>query len=467
MAALPILLLAGLLPGGASELAPDDREALTSALRVLRSGYDEQAAARAIGILENPDSGVRDYGAYFGEFLSQQSLTSELSRFLGDRALGAAAPAQRRMLQEALARIAVQQIEDVLRSELPDGMPTLAADRARFDQLRASLVLLGRLAFEGELSGKSRSEIYARLRGLIASYPGLLRKEATIDNAADPRLAAIRAQLYKNLQDLLVPFDPERFVVDAGFRGDYAELVRNHGVLVLDNNGLDSRQLRAIRELLALIPPDLHRTRHISVHDLLGNWEGQVIVPLTGGLGVNLFDISVGSHLSNQFPADVDPLLVSGFCTVLQHELNHAVDASTVAKAPALSRRRDELIARAGSNPQQYLRSMLEPGYFVKHPQEFFASIASSYFSDSFQTLALAMRRLETGYVEPLNQFLFFAEVYSRGRDGAPFVVQDADCEFALHPIPVGRDERGRIVRLELPDSTLRFELDEGGNVLR
>ena len=146
-AALPILLLAGLLPGGASELAPDDREALTSALRVLRSGYDEQAAARAIGILENPDSGVRDYGAYFGEFLSQQSLTSELSRFLGDRALGAAAPAQRRMLQEALARIAVQQIEDVLRSELPDGMPTLAADRARFDQLRASLVLLGRLAW--------------------------------------------------------------------------------------------------------------------------------------------------------------------------------------------------------------------------------------------------------------------------------------------------------------------------------
>jgi hypothetical protein len=236
---------------------------------------------------------------------------------------------------------------------------------------------------------------------------------------------------------------------------------------VLDNNGLDSRQRRAIAEVLALIPLDLHRPRHISVHDLLGIGEGRAVRSLAGSGGVNLFAISVDSHPQNHFPTDVAAATIPAFCAVLQHELNHAVDADTVGRTPALARRRDQLVARAGGNPQQYLRSMLEPGYFVKYPQEFFASIASAYFSDSFRLLSVAMGRLETGYTEPINQFLFFADVYSRGRDMVPFVVQDAECEFSLHPVPIGRDERGRIERIELPGSNLHFELDDEGNVVR
>ncbi len=465
---LPVVALLVLLAGGASAVAPEDREALAASLVVLRSGFDPQAAKRAIEILDRGDLDVEGLAAFFRTFLAEHALTLDLARFLGDRALLGEASARRRNLQEALAPLAAQEIDAVLRSELPDGMPTLAADRQRFEHLQAATHLLGRIAAKGELSAGSRRELYARLRDLIAAYPTLLRKETTVDPAREPRLAAVRAQLYKHLQDLLVPFDARRFIADAGFHGDYAELVRNHGVLVLDNNGLDARQRRAIREVLALIPPDLHGTRHISVYELLGNRRGEVILPLSGSLGVNLFDISVATHTSVQFPEEIAAAPVPGFCSVLQHELNHAVDAATVETSPRLTRRRDQLIARAGSNPQQYLRSMLEPGYFVAHPNEFFASIASSYFSDSFKTLELALRRLESGTAEPLNQLLFFAGVYARGHDSVPFVVQDADCEFALHPIPLGRDDRGRIVRLDLPgESTLRFELDDAGNVLR
>jgi hypothetical protein len=467
MRALPIVLLLALFAHPVAALAPEEREALASALRVLRMGWDDEAGRIAIEVLENGDPRPPGFAAFFGGFFSESPLTTELSRFLGDRALHGGPPEQRRLLQEALAEVVAREIEAVLRSELPDRFgPDFASDSTRFDHLRASMALLGRLAFEGELSRESRMALYDRLRGVIASYPRLLRKEFRVDGAAHPRLAAIRAHLYKNLQDLLVPFDPERFVADTGFRGDYAELVRNHGVLVLDNNGLDARQLRAIREVLALIPPELHRTRHISVNELLGNWEGHVVVPLMGSLGVNLFNISVDSHLDNQFPADFEPAAVPGFCAVLQHELNHTVDAFVVSGTPPRSLRRDQLIARAGSDTQQYLRSMLEPGYFVTHPQEFFASIANAYFSDSFHLLTLALKRFESGYREPLNQFLFFADVYSRGRDAVPFFVQDAECEFALHLIPIGRDARGRIERMELPDSKLRFALDEEGYVL-
>jgi hypothetical protein len=459
MLARPILLLLGLLASPAAAVIDDDREALASALDVLRAGHDAAAAHTATEILEAPDAPVASYDRFFGEFFSEHPLTSPLASFLADRALHAGSAEARRTLQDALARVAAKEIDAVLRAHLPDRVgPVLAADRARFEHLRSSMELLGRIAAEGDLGRASRWEHYQRLGGLIRSFPGVLRMGHTIDLASQPKLAALRAQLFKNLRDLLVPFEPERFIADTGFSGEYADLVRNHGVLVLDNNGLDARQRRAIREVLALIPPDLHQTRHISVHDLLGNWvDGRVDVPLAGSPGVNVFAFAVGPHAGNEFPSDVDATPSQTFCGVLQHEINHMVDAHAVSGVPSRLRRRDQLIAQAGSDPMQYLRSMFEPGFFVASPQEFFASISNEYFTDSFQTLLLAVKRFETGWREPLNQFLFFAEVYSRGRDSTTFVVQNADCEYGLHAVPLGRDKRGRIDRFELPGLSLRF----------
>ena len=462
---LPTVLVLGLLVAPAAALTPDDREALASALRVLRSGHDDEAARTAAEILEDPDQPIADYERFFADLFSRDPLTADLARFLSDRALQASAAATRRRLQEALARVTAREIEASLRAHL--SRPGLAADAARFEHLRSSMELLGRIAFEGELSRESMSEHYARLRSLIAAHPGLLRKQASVDLAAHPKLAAIRAQLYKNMQDLQVPFDAERFIADTGFWGDYAELVRDHGVLVLDNNDLGPRQRRAIRDLLALIPRELHRIRYLSVHELLVNRGEKMEVSLAGSPGVNISPLAIEAHVGNNFPSDIDPVSVPGFCSVLQHELNHAVDAQAISGVPSRSRRRDQLIAQAGNDPMQYLRSMLEPGFFVANPQEFFASIANEYFSDSFHTLLLAVERFEAGWREPINQFLFFADVYSQGGDTTTFVVQSSDCEYSAHSVPVGRNERGRIDRFDLPGLTLRFELDDEGNVIR
>jgi hypothetical protein len=461
---LALPLLVGLLAASAEALTPDDRQALASALLTLRHAHDDDAARRAAEILDDPER-LADPENFFAQFVSARSLTTSLSRFLGDHALRAGTGSTQPTLQEALARVAVREIDAVLRAHLPDRFePELAA----VEHLRSSMELLGRIAFEGDLSRESRREHYERLRGLVASYPDVLRQNASRDLAARSKLGAIRAQLYKHLQDLLVPFDRERFIADAGFSGDYADLVRNHGVLVLDNNGLDARQRRSIRDVLALVPPSLHRTHHISVTDLFGDRAGGAVeMSLAGSPGVNLFALPVGPHAGNDFPADIDPVAVQGFCAVLQHEINHVVDARTISGDPSLSRRRAQLIAQAGDQPAQYLRSMFEPGFFVAHPQEFFASIANEYFSDSFHTLLLAVQRFDAGWQEPINQFLFFAEVYSQGRDSTTFVVQNDQCEYSLHSIPVGRDKQGRIDGFALPGSSLRFELDDAGNVVR
>jgi hypothetical protein len=156
------------------------------------------------------------------------------------------------------------------------------------------------------------------------------------------------------------------------------------------------------------------------------------------------------------------------FCGVLQHELNHAVDELTIGTDPAALRRRDALLARAGrSDPLQYLRSMFPPETFPDAPQEFFASISNQYLTDSAHTLALAQARLAGGRTAPLDQFLFFADVYSQGRDSTLFFAQDEDCNFSAYPVSLRRGPKGRIERIVWPGGDVRFQLDREGFVVR
>jgi hypothetical protein len=466
--ALFALLLLVAAPSGAVPLTPEDKAALTAALEQLAGGHQTAAGRTARTILEKPEYTATDLQQFFARFLDRTELTPELGKFLGSRALGAETPGRARALQGGLALAAAGEIDTKLRGALPDRLDPLLADPRRVEALRTAMTLLGRIAFEGDaLAASARREAYGSLRDLIAAHPDVLRRPNRIDVTSQPHLAVLRAQLYKNLQDLLRPFDRERFIRDTGFYGTYAELIRNHGVLVLDNNGLDASQRRAVKELLALIPPSLHRTAHISVFDLLGiPLRGPDRVRLVGSRGVNIASVAMAAHANNGFPEDVEGVTVPTFCSVLQHELNHMVDHHSVSGDPKRRARRDALIARAGSDPEQYLRSMLEPGFFVRYPQEFFASISNAYFADAFQTLLLAVERSEDGAHEPLNQFLFFADVYSLGGTETLFVRQSSDCEFSLHAIPIGRKASGRIDRIRLPDATLRFTLDPTGFVI-
>jgi hypothetical protein len=109
---------------------------------------------------------------------------------------------------------------------------------------------------------------------------------------------------------------------------------------------------------------------------------------------------------------------------------------------------------------------MLRRGYFTSHPQEFFASISNQYLANSAYTLVLALRRLERGWREPINQFLFFADVYSQGADSTLFFEQDRSCHYSTYEVPVGRNANGHIDRIFWRDTDLRFKLDAAGNVV-
>ena len=296
----------------------------------------------------------------------------------------------------------------------------------------------------------------------------MLHKSQRLDPETLPWLALFRAHLYTSMGDLRA-VDRAELAAATGFTGLHGEIAARHGVLVLDNAGLDEAQLRIVLGLLDRVPGDLHGVDHISVFRLLGNPRGsdgsRFTSRLGWSLGVNISPVSL-DHLGNQFPDDHAPVPVPVFASILHHELNHGVDHHVVDPNEGREQRKLDLIARAWGDSQQYLRSMFGPDFFMTYPQEFFASIASQYLSDSFETLRLALRRFQDGWSEPANQFLFFAEVYSRGGDWTPFYSLDPAGAYSVGTAPVGRNEHGHIDRITWQGRDYRFGRDAEGNVI-
>jgi cysteine-rich repeat protein len=108
---------------------------------------------------------------------------------------------------------------------------------------------------------------------------------------------------------------------------------------------------------------------------------------------------------------------------------------------------------------------MFGPTFFWTYPQEFVASIANEWFASSSSTLQLGLDRFTAGYREPINQALFFAEVYSRGGPTTRFYGMDQSCHLSVEDVPVGRDTAGRINRITHGGRAYGFELDAAGNV--
>ncbi len=109
---------------------------------------------------------------------------------------------------------------------------------------------------------------------------------------------------------------------------------------------------------------------------------------------------------------------------------------------------------------------MSRDGFFQEAPQEFFASISNQYFSHSEHTLRLGIERLNQGIAEPLNQFLFFAEVYSLGGDFTLFYALDTEGNLTRTEVPAVRDSQGRIVELHTEGTLYTFQLDAEGHVV-
>jgi hypothetical protein len=79
--------------------------------------------------------------------------------------------------------------------------------------------------------------------------------------------------------------------------------------------------------------------------------------------------------------------------------------------------------------------------------------------------LDLGTQRFSAQYRDPLNQVLFFAELYSAGTSFSKFYRVDTNGVVTVTDVPVGRDGLGRITSLTYGSSRYVFTLDANGNV--
>jgi hypothetical protein len=339
--------------------------------------------------------------------------------------------------------------------------------KTRLDFIR-SLLLLRTITAEHNTFDSLRQEICDFYAVTVATYPQYFSKRIVYDAKTQNATAWIREGLYRSFIDAL-PLTPERIANIAsllGLTGRYLDIWNEFSVLLLDNTSLNSRPLDFIYNLLSLVPPELHNLRAISVIDLLGTVTTPEI-PLSGLEGsVNIFGVDIGGYNENSFPGDVAPGIVDGFSIVVAHELNHVVDANYISNHASLRQRRDALIAAAGTNPMNYLRSMFDPGFFANAPQEFFASISNEWFADSAKTIELGIVRLGNGICHPLEQALFFADVYSLGGNKTYFYTTDTRGNVSRLEADVIRDPQGRITLLQTEQARYDFGWSREGTVV-
>jgi len=360
---------------------------------------------------------------------------------------------------------------DTTTDAYPSDLPSLLQNNASVrSEYTSAHLLLATATIELSQSSIQRQEIYNFYKNLIGSHPQYFQKNIVYNKVTESTMAWLRERIYRSFIDALPLTADRKNEVSSviGLTDRYLDIWDEFSVLLLDNTGLNEIQKDFIYAFLSLVPKDLHNLRAISVADYLG-----VLPPSTPQIslwgrdgGVNIFGIDIGVLPENGFPEDVPPKYSDVFCLVVAHEVNHVVDAFYISRDQNLGNRKDELIRRAGDNHMNYLRSMLPDGFFTSAPQEFFASISNQWFADSALTLKLALTRFDKGYNEPLNQFLFFAEVYSGKGYSTLFYTLDTQANITRRELPIFRDKNGRINAIVDSEIMYFFTLDEDGNAI-
>ncbi|WP_297100925.1 T9SS type A sorting domain-containing protein [uncultured Draconibacterium sp.] len=324
--------------------------------------------------------------------------------------------------------------------------------------------VLGYLPQDNEL----RDTIYNFYTKLFENY-SMFQKSISLNNNYETAFIWLKERMYANLRlsKELTPEIIQQISSTLGLTNQYKDIWENHQVMLYDNSKLDEAQLKFTQDILNSIPSEINKLGGISFSDFLGS---TFKTNIGEGLpSVNTFTFKIGTYPENQFPSDVSPGITAVFCAAMAHEINHIVDAYYVNANEKFKTRKEQLISQAGVIGGNYLRSTVtntENDFFVQNPQEFFASIANQWFTNSEKVLELGLTRFDNDFKEPINQFLFYADVYSLGSDSTIFYKNDLNGNFSSFKVPIERDGNGNIEGIELNSTTYNFQLDNSGNVL-
>ena len=461
-----MLFVAALSSNAVAGLSTEDSTSLTYHLEQVSAGWLQPSVDTCNMILSDIHYDYEDYNLFFTDYFQNHHFTDDLSNYLWYPVFGWFDEQVHDNLQKALFPVFTDMMNGIMMTHLVELGTILENDVG----IRQDLVNGHRFMFSyyrwGEIDSL-KSETYDFYLNHVLSYPSVFYKPNTIDTAAMPYVGWIKAQAFFNLvQSLPLTTQLKTEIANAiGLDSIYLDIWNNHSLVIIDNNGISERGLNQIRSYLSLIPQELLNLKGITVNDFLGN-TGSRYLWMNTYYGINIFGGEIGLYPENSFPDDIEPVYSEFFSMVLAHESNHVVDAFYICNDSILNKRKEDLIQAAGSDSLNYLRSMFADGIFQSAPQEFFASISNEWFTDSRHTIRLGINRFLNEIPHPINQALFFAEVYSLYGDTTLFFKIDSTGAIMREKVLLGRDENYHINKLYFNDSTYSFILDSEGNVI-
>jgi uncharacterized protein YjdB len=164
-----------------------------------------------------------------------------------------------------------------------------------------------------------------------------------------------------------------------------------------------------------------------------------------------------------KFPNGIERSITT-FRSVINHELNHDVDLRFATYDPWYLNRRDQLIAKAGDTPSNYLRDDIRSGFFSQSKGEFWSSMMQRWLLDSEGTIKQGITAFRSGRPEPLNQALFAVDVWVRKTGKAAFFLDTS--RVSRINVNVEKDQFGQSVAWTLNGTSYRFTRNAQGDVL-
>ncbi len=442
---LLVLIFICCLTASAQDLPADIKSELTSHLETLSADWIQASVDRTNDIFESYKYIETEYWEkFFIEYFQEHDFTVPLHTYIYYPAFWWLSDAVHDNLQYGLVA-GISHLQTRYFDMLEPGEVTENLDQS----MQATFRIMHQFFTEMNSNPDVRDISIDNLLDLPEAYPHFFKKERQVDLETFPYMGLIKAQLNATLAAYYFIHGQRHDAIknalglDQASSGWYPRLWDDFGILISDNGLLSDDQLGIIYEFCSLIPQHLQKPIEVSIVDVLNeNYHGRWCIAC-----VNIFSDKPGDIIGNTFAPDVEPYLSDFYSTVVAHEFNHIVDYFVSNGNTEFKSRKDILIDRAGSNPLNYLRDLPE-SFFIDSPQEFIASIANSYFSNSGHLMQLALSRFENGITHPLDHFLLFVDLYSNGSDQSFF--------YEI-------DEMGNLKRYEV---TLRRNGSNGGDNL-
>ena len=200
------------------------------------------------------------------------------------------------------------------------------------------------------------------------------------------------------------------------------------GIVIAGEERLSPAGKSTLDWLLTNLPASLYpHLRLITVEGaaIPSNLSGETcdVPSYPGPCRINILSSpQVEQAIEDPFPSDA-PVhqSTSVFYAVAAHELGHSVSAWAYWDRGG-NWWQKRLVAEAGCEPMNYLRSMIPRCYFHDNPQEWTASMVNQWAACSECVFRLAVARWDRGIPHPLNQAIYLSWLFGSTPSGGPEV---------------------------------------------